>query len=422
MIAGADLPTTFGRFRIAVLEDSFTGGDLVVLSRGELEGSEPPLIRLHSECLTGDVFGSLRCDCGEQLRASLSLIERAGRGALLYLRQEGRGIGLKNKIRAYELQDQGLDTVDANLALGLPADARDYRGAAAVLGLLKVTRLRLLTNNLGKCRALQALGITVSERVPLEMPANQFSAGYLRAKAERMGHVLQQPRDQAPPANDRPRVTVHYAQTLDGRIATRSRNSQWIGGAESLVLAHELRAAHDAVMVGRGTVVADDPQLTVRLCPGPQPLRIVMDSRLRLPTEATLLRKGNVPTLVMATPAAPAERISQVRALGAAVEVVDADERGRVDIRSALARLARRGVRSVLLEGGSQLITSALAAGVVDRMVVCLAPKLVGAGIEAVGDLGILRLAEAIPFATWGYRQLGGDLIFDGQLSTERGV
>ena len=422
MIDGADLPTAFGRFRIAVLEDKYTGGDLVVLTRGDLAGPEPPLIRLHSECLTGDALGSLRCDCGEQLRTSLSIIERAGRGALLYLRQEGRGIGLRNKVRAYELQDQGLDTVDANLALGLPVDARDYRGAAAVLRLLEVPRVRLLTNNLGKCRALQALGIEVSERVPLEVPANPFSAGYLRAKAERMGHLLQGPAFDSPTSKNRPRVTLHYAQTLDGRIATRSGSSQWISGAESLVLAHELRAAHDAVMVGVGTVIADDPRLTVRLCRGPQPLRVVMDSRLRVPPEATLLQDGGVPTVVLTTAAAPAERISQVRALGAAVTLVDADERGRVDIRGALAGLAARGVRSVLIEGGSELITSALAAGAVDRMIVCLAPKLVGAGIEAVGNLDILRLDGAIAFSSWGYRQLGQDLIFDGWVRTVRGA
>lgn len=419
MIGGADLPTAFGRFRIAVVEDRFAGGDLVILTRGELRGEEPPLVRLHSECLTGDALGSLRCDCGEQLRTSLSLIERAGRGALLYLRQEGRGIGLEDKIRAYELQDRGLDTVDANLALGLPVDARDYRGAAQALRLLQVPRVRLLTNNPGKCRALESLGIEVAERVPLEMPATPFSAGYLRTKAERMGHLLQDPDAEAPVPQGRPRVTVHYAQTLDGRIATRSGHSQWISGDESLLLQHELRAAHDAVMVGVGTVVADNPRLTVRLCPGPQPLRVVMDSRLRLPPEATLLQDGGVPTIVMTTAAAPADRVSLVQGLGVGVAVVEADERGRVDIRGALAALVSRGVRSVLIEGGSEVITSALAAGAVDRMIVCLAPKLVGAGIEAVGDLGIARLDQAVPFTTWGYRQLGRDLIFDGDVAAK---
>src|SRR5947209_12301693 len=170
-VAEATLPTRSGTFRIAAFEVAGAETEVVALRYGE-ESEETPLVRLHSECLTGDALGSLRCDCGEQLEASLAQIAAAGNGTLLYLRQEGRGIGLVNKIRAYALQDTGLDTVDANVALGLPIDSRDYGPAAAVLRHLGLRKVRLLTNNPAKCEALEAREIEVSERVPLVVPAN----------------------------------------------------------------------------------------------------------------------------------------------------------------------------------------------------------------------------------------------------------
>ncbi len=188
-LAEAALPTRFGRFRLAIyqLDD---GEQVVAVWRG-FPARGPVLLRLHSECLTGDVLGSARCDCGTQLEASLRRLARARSGLLLYLHQEGRGIGLVNKIRAYALQDGGLDTVEANRALGLPVDARDYGAAAAVLRHLGITRVRLLSNNPAKWRGLEQRGIEVVERVPLETDPNPANVSYLRTKRDRMGHLLQ---------------------------------------------------------------------------------------------------------------------------------------------------------------------------------------------------------------------------------------
>jgi GTP cyclohydrolase II len=188
--AEASLTTRFGTFNIAVFTVQGAAGEIAALSRGPLHGDQVPLVRLHSECLTGDVLGSLRCDCGEQLEAALELIGSAPSGVLLYLPQEGRGIGLANKIRAYALQDRGLDTVDANLALGLPIDHRDYAAAAHVLRTLGLRQVRLLTNNPLKTAALEQHGIEVVERVALAMPPNPVNHDYLRTKADRMGHLL----------------------------------------------------------------------------------------------------------------------------------------------------------------------------------------------------------------------------------------
>jgi len=187
--AMADLPTRFGHFQIAVYLDA-EQKEQVALFCGQIDNSEPVLTRLHSECLTGDIFGSHRCDCGEQLAAALTAIQQEGRGVLLYLRQEGRGIGLVNKIRAYALQQQGLDTVDANRALGFPDDMRDYSIAATILRDLGITSVRLLTNNPAKMTSLEQHGIQVLERVPLQVPATTHSASYLLTKQLRMGHLL----------------------------------------------------------------------------------------------------------------------------------------------------------------------------------------------------------------------------------------
>jgi GTP cyclohydrolase II len=188
--AEATLATRFGAFKIAVFNVEGAPGEVAALTRGPLHGDTIPLVRLHSECLTGDVLGSLRCDCGQQLGAALELIASAPAGVLLYLPQEGRGIGLANKIRAYALQDQGLDTVDANLALGLPVDRRDYAAAAHILLSLGLQQVRLLTNNPAKSAALEKHGVQVVERVPLAVPPNPINLDYLRTKADRMGHLL----------------------------------------------------------------------------------------------------------------------------------------------------------------------------------------------------------------------------------------
>lgn len=189
-LAEAALPSRYGQFRIAAFSVDGTSGEFLALLRGDVAGPEPTLVRLHSECLTGDALGSQRCDCGEQLAESLTLIDREDRGVLLYLRQEGRGIGIANKIRAYALQDQGLDTVDANVALGLPVDAREYASAAAILRHLGIRQVRLLTNNPIKCLALQKHGLQVVECVPLKIDPNPANMKYLRTKAIRMGHLL----------------------------------------------------------------------------------------------------------------------------------------------------------------------------------------------------------------------------------------
>jgi GTP cyclohydrolase II len=191
-VADADFPTEFGHFRIHGFEGQYSGEleEAVVLEMGDIASAEPTLVRIHSQCLTGDVFHSLRCDCRAQLDLSLELIAAEGRGLLIYEHQEGRGIGLANKLRAYQLQDGGADTVEANLRLGFKADHRGYGLPVDILRHFHVTAVRLLSNNPDKIAALEAAGIRIAERVPCEVAPGASSAHYLRTKKEKLGHLL----------------------------------------------------------------------------------------------------------------------------------------------------------------------------------------------------------------------------------------
>jgi 3,4-dihydroxy 2-butanone 4-phosphate synthase/GTP cyclohydrolase II len=398
---------------------------------GEIGDGQDLLVRVHSECLTGDALGSLRCDCGIQLRLSLRMIAAEGRGVFIYATgHEGRGIGLVNKLRAYAAQDHGADTVDANTLLGLPVDSRDYTDTAAVLAELGVRTVRLLTNNPTKAAGLRKAGLTIDRIIPLQTAPHHRNNSYLTTKAHRLGHVRPTGDPLPPPPStrvdatallgevrprpDRPYVVLKYAQTLDGRIATSTGDARWISGEEERTVSHALRAACDGVMVGIGTVVQDDPQLTVRMVAGASPIRIVLDSTLRVAPSAKVL-DADASTIVLTTALSEPERRDELRRRGARVEVV-AGRDGHVDLRCALAALRHMGVESVLVEGGSRVITSLLAGHLVDRMIVSLSPIVIGTGTQAVNSLGITQVADGIRLAHRTVVPVGDDLLLAGDV------
>jgi GTP cyclohydrolase II len=432
-LASVPLPTSLGTFDARAFE---CGSGLVylALTRGDIEGGEEVLTRIHSECLTGDALGSLRCDCGIQLKLALRAITAERRGVLVYATgHEGRGIGLVDKLRAYVEQDHGADTVDANLAVGRVVDARDYADSAAVLGSLGVRSVRLLTNNPRKLEGLRSSGVRIAGVEPLATAPHSRNLRYLRTKEERLGHV----RPHGDPLGDgpldgsevvdvseliggggersgRPRVVLKYAQTLDGRIATATGDARWISGEAERRVSHALRAACDAVLVGVGTVIQDDPQLTVRMVPGASPLRVVLDSTLRLPDDARILGPDAL-TTVFTTGASPPERRDALAARGVGVEVLPTGP-GGVDVAAALAALARAGVETLLVEGGSRVITSLLSTGAVDRMIVGVAPTIIGQGTEAVGALGITSVADGVKLANRAVHLVGDDVLVSGDV------
>jgi 3,4-dihydroxy 2-butanone 4-phosphate synthase/GTP cyclohydrolase II len=407
----------------------------------------------------------------------MKLIAQEGSGVLIYLRQEGRGIGLLDKLRAYNLQDQGYDTVDANLLLGHGADERDYTTAALILKDLGVPSVRLLTNNPVKIESLQALGIPVTARVPLLPQVTAENAVYLLTKVQRMRHLLNldpsvgvlagphngiktepvhaveptrvrvnaangiEPRPVEPvggipvslhdgltalaekAANHRQRtgrpfVTLSYAQSVDGCIAARLGQPLALSGSLSLTLTHRLRAAHDAILVGIGTVLADNPRLTVRLVKGKNPQPIVADSRLRFPLDANLLRHHPLSPWIATSEWADAERQKMLEAAGARVLRLPTNAKGQVNLSALLERLGKLGINSLMVEGGARIITSVLSDQLVDHLVLTVAPMLVG-GLRAVRRLGQSDQVHLPRLHNLRYQQLGEDLVLWGEPAWE---
>ncbi len=426
------LPTRHGPFRALGHRDA-AGSEYVILTRGlEPTPTAPPLVRIHSGCLTGDALGSLRCDCGDQLAASLEAIDEAGSGVLIYAAgHEGRGIGLLNKLRAYALQDRGLDTVDANEALHLPADARDYRECASILRALGLTRIRLLTSNPAKQDGLGRLGLEVTERVALRVPDRQENAAYLATKRARMGHDPAPPDDwtellagRIPAALPSGELVVRYGplvaagprlaiaqlgQSLDGFIATRTGDSAGLTGADDHEHLHRLRALVDAVVVGAGTVTADDCRLTVRLVRGRNPVRVVIDPHGRIPVNSRVLTDGVAPALWLIGPEAEVP----TTAAHVGVHRLTAEDFAPVRLLEFLTAL---GLGRVLVEGGGETVSRFLGARVLDRLFLTSSPLLIGDGRPGIRFDGTDRLAQALHAPTRRFL-LGDDVCTEFDLS-----
>jgi 3,4-dihydroxy 2-butanone 4-phosphate synthase/GTP cyclohydrolase II len=474
-VATTQLPTAHGVFAVHGFRDG-RGEEHVALVLGApqqllADDGAAPLVRVHSECLTGDALGSWRCDCGDQLHAAQRAIAAEGRGVVVYLRgQEGRGIGLMAKLSAYALQDAGADTVDANTSLGLPVDARDYAAAAAVLRHLGLRRVRLLTSNPDKAAALRAGGVEVEQVVGVPVPVRTDSARYRQTKVQRMGHLPPVgPRwsgerawkallaasshsgaddlaedlpdahadtdaaasvlleRYAPLATGRPLVIAQVAQSLDGFTAARTGDAHYVSGAQDREHLHRLRALVDAVVVGVSTVVADDPQLTVRACPGPHPVRVVLDPRARAPLGARVFTDAAAPVL-WCTSSERAEAAAEGVAGRSHVQVVGIDvspvvpagalERSRV-VTTVLRALSDRGLDRVLVEGGATTVSAFLAAGALDRLWVTTAPVLVGDGVPGLRFDGADLMADALRAPSRRF-VLGDDVAVELDLAAAR--
>lgn len=437
--SNARVPTTSGEFRLYHYVNNHDDKEHLALVMGDVQGGENVLVRVHSECFTGDVMGSLRCDCGEQLHKAMQLIATEGRGAIVYLRQEGRGIGLAKKLQAYNLQDQGYDTVEANLLLGHQADEREYSCAAAILAERGIVSVRLLTNNPAKIEHLRALGVQVQERLPLETSLSEHNKAYLATKVQRMRHLLtlptlnghKTPSNGLPASvqtqlqllrtrmadhqakNKRPFVTLSYAQSLDGSIAAQPGQRLPISSDEAMLVTHALRASHDAILVGINTVLIDNPKLTVRLVDGPNPQPVVLDSHLQMPLQASLFDHPKSVWIATTQAGASLAQSQQLEARGAKLICCAANQTGQVGLAELLDQLGEMGVHSVMVEGGAQILTSFLRERLLDYAAITVAPFFVGglAAVHRSNGQSVLALPRLTKLVT---TQVGPDSILWG--------
>ena len=426
-----------GDFQLALYRDSRDDQEHLALFHGDLSGEENVLVRVHSECFTNDELNSHRCDCSAQLHTSMEKITENGAGIVIYLWQGGRGIDLLNKVKTYNLQVAGYDTIDTNMQTDREADERSCEVAAEILKDLGVQSIRLLTNNPANIEGLQSAGIDVTERVPLETPPPAENRKHLREKQQRLAQLLDLDTDNFSPGTSsetelvlkeieammavhldgrvsrQPQITLSFAQSLDGSIAFTPGKQLTISGRQSMALTHGLRAIHDAILIGIGTVLSDDPQLTVRLNDGQDPQPVIVDSHLKIPPECQLL-SNDVHPVIATTKQAPSQTMALLESTGAEVVVLPATENGQVDLTALMSHLKSKGIQSVMVEGGAGIITSFLNEKLVDIIVLTIAPQFLG-GLRGVGNLNVNDPTTPPGLRDLHHRQIGTDLIVWGK-------
>eukprot|EP01135_Chromosphaera_perkinsii_P008732 Nk52_evm65s1444 gene=Nk52_evmTU65s1444 len=446
--AQARIPTVEGDFELALYHNNSDEKEHLAMIYGDLDIAKPVPVRVHSECFTGEVMGSLRCDCGEQLHLAMEMIAELGYGIIVFLRQEGRGIGLAEKLKAYNLQDKGYDTVEANVMLGHGPDERTYDIAGLILKDMGVSNVQLLTNNPKKIESLENLGLSVENRIPVvPKKLNMYNTPYLKTKINRMKHMLsfseesilktvannvntnekdvgpeftfcasgsenvgsgngvggekvetakvrkvkceeccateENVKKENPGEKPRTQVTLTYAQSLDGSISSIDKSPLRISCEESMKLTHQLRVEHDAILVGIGTVLSDNPRLTARLVEGKNPQPVVLDSQLKLPVDCNLMKNSLKPFIFCGTNASEAKK-SELTGLGATVIATAEDANGKLCLASVVEKIYGLGLTSLMVEGGASVIKSFLCSELVDNLVVTVSPSIV-AGFNVLG-------------------------------------
>ena len=403
------LPDPAGEFGLTLFTDEESGKEYLAAILGQPRGRENILCRIHTQCFSGDVLHSSRCNCHHRLHLSMELIKRQQTGILIYLRQDGLAAELAKKPDSSRRRE-GIDLTDHN-TMNIPADeVRTCDYAVTILESLDVKSVRLLTDNPRTVEQLQKRGIPVTEHVPLRTSAPAFNDQALPAGSSFFhppnnpirenttepetlleDQVLENIRDMLVQSSRngrdyQPVITASYAQSLDGSITLQAGTQYQISGRQSLRITHGLRAMHDAILIGVGTVLADDPLLTTRLTNGEDPKPIIVDSHLRMPLQCNLLRNNQVNPLVATTEFAEEQALNDLQSMGAEILITAATQDRRVDLGALLRKLYERNLKTVMVEGGSQILTSFFNEQLVNLLVLTIAPQILG-GLPGIREL-----------------------------------
>ncbi|WP_455368327.1 GTP cyclohydrolase II [[Eubacterium] cellulosolvens] len=424
----ARIPVSGGEFCIYLYPD-FDNMEHLALVMGDVRGKKNVLVRIHSECLTGESFNSQRCDCGEQLKQSIQMISDDSLGIIIYLRQEGRGIGLAKKLQAYNLQDNGYDTIDANIALGHKPDERDFTIAAYMLKDLGVKSIKLISNNPGKFKPLIDSGIVISSRMPILPRLTPENAPYIRTKISRMNHNIDfDGLSSSSPEREmilryivrkmknhryrnRPFITLSYAQSLDGCISKDKNKSMVLSDEESMILTHQIRSIHDAILVGIGTILTDDPQLTVRKVQGKNPQPIILDTNLKFPLNAKLLKEKHSPWIISGKDSDVTKQ-KILEDLGVKIFRLPV-KNNNIDLQRLISKLVKENIGSIMVEGGAEVISSFMLEKLADFVVSTVTPRIIGRGVRPLEQVPI-KMDKLVSLQNTKYVQIGKDLIVFG--------
>jgi GTP cyclohydrolase II len=460
-VVGVRLPVEIGNFHLHLYTD-LDEKEHLALVKGNPRGKSSVLTRIHSECLTGDLFGSLRCDCGPQLRQAMKIIEEEGEGLVIYLRQEGRGIGLAEKLKAYNLQDQGFDTVDANLKLGHRGEERDYEVAARILSDLGIDSIRLMSNNPAKVRSLNDHGIEVDSLVPMNPPVTEENLRYLETKVERMDHRIDfnhlspstpereeilrfvkrslEVREGSgggkgevkPATGTEPYVTLSYFQGLEGCVATTDPSSV-AGYRENLLLKGQLRELHDAYLTNNTSFLSLESLLAELFPNGFEGLPVILDPDLIVPPESfPILTKTDGEPVSSDTDEMgedediPPQAVLLIRNVGTEEQWASYLERNimvlpivndtyQVDIPALMGVLTDLGINSIVVEGPQDAVTAFINDRDADLIVSTVLPCFFGSGTECTGSHGPEGLKGDYCMDGFRFNKLSGELVYYGR-------
>ncbi|MAH80288.1 MAG: GTP cyclohydrolase II [Rickettsiales bacterium] len=403
----ATVPTKYGLFTFYCFIQN--NKENIAMVYGDIKNKENVLVRIHSECFTGDVLQSLKCDCGEQLDKALKKITEKKAGVVIYLKQEGRGIGLFEKLNAYHLQEnENLDTIESNLALGHEIDSRSYEDAIEIITFFNIKSIDLITNNPLKVNELKKENITVANIISLSSKMNPYNESYLTIKKTKLNHSI----DITQPNTEKEiQITASYAQSVNGTISMDNLEPIQLSNKDSLNLTHKLRASHDAILVGINTVLSDNPKLTLRHVKGKQPQPCILDTDLKCDVKKDVFKHPLKPWFFTASN--NDKKIKELTDLGCKIFKINKTTKNILSLPEIISILKKENIKAVIVEGGKRILTQFLNEGLINHCIITISPLFIS-GTNVLDKDTSFKLTKHIQLKGLNMYTLADNIIIEG--------